>query len=79
MTQQKDVTSDVISIRPNSRRGGGFSLRRGLFEQGVTDEDATRNHLSFVYNALSRQPSLDITLYRVNPNYPNGAVPSDRA
>jgi hypothetical protein len=56
----------------NGRRSGGYSLRESLRQQGVTTEEAMRQHLSLVHGTLAAKPDLDITRYRVNRNYPNG-------
>lgn len=53
------------SVRPNSRIGGGYSLRRSLIEQGMMDEIAINRVLTFVYNTLCVYPRLDITQYRI--------------
>lgn len=54
----------------------GFSLRRSLEQQGVTDEEALRAHVSFVGKMLSVNPNLDMSLYRVDPLNPNKMPPS---
>lgn len=51
---------------PQGRAIGGYSLRKSLENQGVTTEEAMREHLGFVYILLSRGVPLDITQYRVN-------------
>lgn len=55
------------------RKTGGYSLRESLTSQGVTSEGAIREHLSFVHNTLTANPTMDITRYRVSPNFPNAA------
>ncbi len=65
---------DHVQIRPNSRNGGGYSLRRSLYDQGVNDELEINRHLNSVYSTLTAYPKLDITIYRVNQRLPLGAV-----
>lgn len=55
----------IPALRPNVRRGGGFSLRRSLEEQGVTLTASLREHLNFVETTVSINPRIDITAYRV--------------
>ena len=55
-------------------RKTGYSLRESLTCQGVTSEKAMREHLRFVFNTIQINPRLDITRYRVNPNYPNAPL-----
>lgn len=60
----------------NGRRSGGFSLRKSLEQQGVTEGPIFRWHLDFVHGMLTGMfPNLDITRYRVNPKDPN-AIPN---
>ncbi len=60
------------SMAPNSRRGGGYSLRRSITEQivaatgGMIDEILITSIVTSVHNMLSVQPNLDITRYRVS-------------
>jgi hypothetical protein len=50
----------------------GFSLRAALEDQGVSDTEAKRQHLQFIYETLQRNKMLDITRYRPNRENPNG-------
>ena len=59
-------------MKDNGRKSGGYSLRESLVKQGVTSVEGMKGHLSFVHETLKINPSLDITRYRVNANYPNG-------
>jgi hypothetical protein len=61
-------------VRPNSRRGAGYSLRRSLIEQGVNDELEIEKHLAFVKSSLDIHPAMDITRYRVNARLPVGVA-----
>lgn len=68
--------ANPYGYRIQSRRAGGYSLRRSLEDQGVTTEEAMRAHIAFVGKMLSANPSLDIQLYRVDPKNPNKMPPS---
>lgn len=54
-----------INMGANGRRSGGFSLRKSLENQGVTTEEAMREHIATINRALSLRPSIDISRYRV--------------
>lgn len=54
----------------------GFSLRESLTLQGVTTEEAMRQHLSLAHEMVKVRPDVRLHRYRVNPNHPNGAVPN---
>ena len=49
----------------------GFSLRQSLTDNGVTTEEALRNHLSLVYGTIKAIPSLRVSSYRPDPRNPN--------
>lgn len=60
--------SHIINKGHQGRASTGFSLRKALENQGVTTEDAMREHLSLVASGLRLRPDLDITRYRGNNN-----------
>jgi len=56
----------------SGRKSGGYSVRESLISQGVTSEEAIRNHITFINQTLQSNPRFDVTRYRVDANYPNG-------
>ena len=53
-----------------------FSLRASLIEQGVTTEDALRNHLAYVYAQERLDPSFPVRNYKVDADVPNRVPPN---
>lgn len=49
----------------------GFSLRQSLIDNGVTTEEATRGHLSFVYACIKGRSRINVCSYRPPVNNPN--------
>lgn len=49
----------------------GFSLRQSLTQNGVTSEEAMRQHLHFVYGTVQGNPQVRTHRYRPNPKNPN--------
>lgn len=71
------MANQVTPGAPGRYTGGrktGFSLRESLTAQGVTSETSMREHLSLVHGSLMGNPRIDISRYRVDPNYPNGPI-----
>lgn len=51
----------------------GFSLRESLINQGVTTEQAIREHMCLCHKLQAANPALRAHRYKVNPNVPNDA------
>ncbi len=69
--QSQSGYGGLIKPYTGGRKGKGYSLRESLECQGVTSEQAMRDHLNLVYGTLQANPDVDITRYRVDPNNPN--------
>jgi hypothetical protein len=48
-----------------------FSLRQHLIDNGVTTEEATREHLANAFHIIRALPHVSVTRYRVGKRNPN--------
>ena len=55
----------------NGRKTGGYSVRQSLIDQGVTTEEALREHLALLAGTIQAVPTTDVTRYRVSQSNPN--------
>ena len=68
------IEDNVLPFPSQPNRDKLFSVRKHLEDQGVTSEESMRGHLKFISECLIKNPKLDVTRYRVNPDCPNSRV-----